>query len=80
MQGVGIIGTQVPTQRFFAYVFQTKYISSYDNYELLIFATKMCTTLIDVLMYANIYHNRHSFASYVLQIRRICNHGAAKLS
>ena len=40
----------------------------------------MCTTLIDVLMYANIYHDRYSFASYVLQIRRICNHGAAKLS
>ena len=29
-------------------------------------------------MYANIYHNRHSFACYVVLIRRICNHGAAK--
>ena len=73
-----IIGTQL--LGFFAYVFQTKYISSYDSYDLLIFATKMCSTLIDVLMYANTYHNRHSFACYAVQMRRLYNHGGAELS
>ena len=57
-----------------------KYISSYDSYDLLIFATKMCSTLIDVLMYANTYHNRHSFACYAVQMRRLYNYDGAELS